>query len=554
MAVRRKKVDRHVDLSLHDNRVVDMPPGWVFTIDCPHHGKIALDFNQYRANGRDNLAGHMRDAVWSQRHELVGMSLDTQRHGLRLFWRFLDELELTGESITHLHQVTRSLIDRYLAWLDMQIVAKWGPNKGKPWTIAAKRKAFNHLKTALTNRQKRLPAVVSPHLSFPRNPFPNSNALTQKRAAFSPSEQKRILDALNADMRQIHEPGHAQELPAPQVLAVHVLILSMATGRNLQSLLDLKRDSLRSHPLEDRDLLLTTKRRGWTTHATSLRKATPKNDGGLQTIPSSIGDHFRFLCEYTELLAAEADEADRDFVFLRRVSKYARKGQIERLEIDGAKSLVKAFVKRHDLHDDHGQRLALSIARLRPTFATELYRRTRDIRRVQQALGHASAETTARHYAEVPLEAERDHAIVLDSMVASYARYELEEVGVVVAADGKLPLQNIVNLVKGGYNTGIARCQNPFRENDTVCQKLFHCFKCPNMCVFEDDLWRLFSFYYRLIAERAKINSAHWMKTYGPIIKRIDCDIAPLFPADKVEAARSEARINPHPTWKGTLV
>lgn len=553
MAVRRKKINRQTDLTVRENRVIDMPPGWVFTIDCQHHGKIVLDFNEFRVNGREELAAHMRDAVWSQRHELVGMSLDNQRHGIRPFWRFLDSLELAGESVTQPSQVTRSLIDRYLAWLDSQIVVN-GTNKSKPWTASAKRRAFAHLKTALTNRQKRCPSAVSADLSFPRNPFPNSNTLTQKRASFSPGEQKRILGALNADLRLMHEPGNTTDLPAAQVLAVHLLLLAMATGRNLQSLLDLKRDSLRSHPLEDRDLLLTTKRRGWSTHATSLRKAVPKEDGGLQTIPSSIGDHFRFLCSYTAALTADATEADREFVFLRRVSKYSRKGQVERLEADGAKSLVTVFVKRHGLVDDRGRRLRLSLARLRPTFGTELYRRTRDIRRVQQALGHASAETTARHYAETPLEAERDHAIVLDGMVARYTRYECKEAGVIVAADGKVPLEDIVSLLDGGYNTGIARCQNPFRENDDVCQKLFHCFKCPNMCVFEDDLWRLFSFYYRLLAERVKINPAHWLKTYGPIIRRIDSDIAPLFPSDKVDAARREAQANPHPTWKGPLL
>lgn len=553
MAVRRKKIDRHVDLSVLDNRVLDLPPGWIFTIECPHHGKITLDFNPYRSNGRDDIAGHMRDAIWSQRHELLGMSLNNQRRGLHFFWRFLDELESSGESITYLQQVTRRLIDRYLAWLDTQIVAK-GTNKGKPWTVSAKRRAFDHLKAALTNRQKRLPHAVSVDLTFPRNPFPNSNILTQKRAAFSSGEQKRILNALNADLRRIHDSEDGEGLPPPQVLAVHLLVLAMATGRNLQSLLDLKRDSLRSHPLEDRELLLTTKRRGWSTHATSLRKTVPKGDGGLQTIPRNVGDHFRFLCNYTAPLASEANAADRDFIFLRRVSKYARKGQVERLEIGGAKDLVNTFVRLHDLHDDRGRPLALSIARLRPTFATELYRRTRDIRRVQQALGHASAETTVRHYADAPLEEERDHAIVLDGMVARYTRHELEHGVVVVAADGKVPLVDVAELVKGGYNTGIARCQNPFRENDSVCQKLFHCFKCPSMCVFEDDLWRLFSFYYRLLAERVKINPAHWLKTYGPIIRRIDSEIAPLFPSHKVEAARREAIDNPHPAWKGPLV
>ena len=125
---------------------------------------------------------------------------------------------------------------------------------------------------------------------------------------------------------------------------------------------------------------------------------------------------------------------------------------------------------------------------------------------------------------------------------------------VLLAADGKLPLQDVKDLLSGGYNAGIARCKNPFRENESVCKKFFACFKCPSMCVFEDDLWRLFSFYYRLLAERAKINPIHWLKTYSPILRRIDAEIASQFPADKVEAARLKAQQTPHPAWKGPLL
>lgn len=555
MAIRRNKLDRKVDLTLDAGRVVDMPPGWAFVIDCPHHGKIELDFNPYRDNGREELAGHMRDAFWCLRNEAVGTTLfGRERSGLRGFWRFLDDLSAVGESITRLDQIDRILLDRYLAWLELQVASK-GKNKGQRLSVAAKKKVFGDIKTLLTNRQKRAPAAVSPALSFPRNPFPHSNRLTPKRLPYTATEQKRIVAALNQDLRCIHE-GEGDPLSPLQVLVVHLLLLALATGRNLQSLIDMRRDSLREHPIADRELLVTTKRRGWSTHATSVRKAeaAPEDVQDLLAIPTVVGDHFRFLCDYTAPLMDEATERDREFTFLWRVTVRERKGQVVRLgSVSGSGLGVKAFARRHALLDDRGKPLALNVACLRPTFATELYRRTRDIRRVQQSLGHSNPETTARHYADAPLEAERDHAIVLDSMVSQFAHLEIEG-KILLAADGKIPLQHVKDLIAGGYNTGIARCKNPFRENESVCQKFFHCFKCPSMCVFEDDLWRLFSFYYRLLAERSKINPANWLKTYGPIIRRIDADIASQFPVDKVAAARLKAQQDPHPTWKGPLL
>lgn len=554
MAIRRNKLDRKADLNLDAGRVIDMPPGWAFTIDCEHHGKIKFDFNPYRENGREDLASHLRDAIWSMRHEVVGETLEKmEQPGLRTFRHFLDDLHAAGESITRLDQIDRKLLDRYLAWLELQI-ASTGKNKGQQLTTGSQKKRFTDLKTLLINRQKRAPTSVCPELSFPKNPFPNSNQLIPKREAYSTAEQKRIVEALNQDLRRIHK-GEGEQLSPLQVLTVHLLLLALATGRNKQSLIELRRDSLREHPLADRELLVTTKRRGWSTHATSVRKtgAAPEDTKSLKSIPASVGDHFRFLCDYTAPLMDEAAEEDRELVFLWQVTKKERKGQVVRLDGHNANHAVETFIERHALLDDRGRPLDLNVARLRPTFATELYRRTRDIRSVQQALQHSSPQTTARHYADAPLEAERDHAIVVDGMVSQFTRAEVEG-KVLLAADGKIPLQNVKDILAGGYNTGIARCKNPFRDNESVCQKFFHCFRCPSMCVFEDDLWRLFSFYYRLLSERSKINPAHWIKTYGPIIRRIDADIASQFPVDKVAAARLKAQDDPHPTWKRALL
>ena len=138
-------------------------------------------------------------------------------------------------------------------------------------------------------------------------------------------------------------------------------------------------------------------------------------------------------------------------------------------------------------------------------------------------------------------------------MVTRFTRIDCDG-KVLLAADGAVPLKDVKDLLAGGYNTGVARCKNPFRENDSVCKKFLHCFRCPGMMVFEDDLWRLFSFYYRLLSERPKINAAHWLKTYAPIIRRIDVDISPQFPQEAVAAGKTKARDTPHPTWKGPFL
>lgn len=491
----------------------------------------------------------MRDAVWSLRNELGAYTLTSYVSFLRRFWLFLDDFSAQGKDVVSLDQITRSLIEQYLAWMERQVIITT-QNQGQVWSIGTRRTAYKALKAFLVARQKRVPDEVSDQLTFPRNPFPNANSLSSKRQPYSEREQKRILAALNQDLRAIHEGGGAP-LSELQVLVVHLLLLALATGINQQPLLDLKRDSLRPHPLPDRELLVTLKRRGYSVQNASVRAAAaPETTANLQAIPATIGEHFRFLSSFTEDIANEAAPHDRDYVFLRRGLINERKGVVTRLSARDAKNAVAIFMRRHKLKDDRGQPLQIRVARLRPTFATELYRRTRDLRRVQRALGHASVSTTARHYVDSPIEAERDHAFVLDGMVSSFSKQHVSG-KVLIAADGMIPSANMKDLLAGGYNTGVARCRNPFRDGESVCKKFFTCFRCPNMVVFEDDLWRLFSFYYRLIAERPKINAAHWLKTYAPIIRRIDLDIAPQFPEERVLEARARAQQNPHPTWRG---
>lgn len=550
MAISRKKIDRDASLTFKNKKGADEAPGWEFVILYKGQ-RFSFDFTPYCRNGREDLAEHLREAVWTLRHELSGNSLRKTERALCKFWRFLDDLYGRGEKITNLRQVDRTLIDRFLLWQDLQL-AKRGQNKGLQLSKESRRVTFESLKTFLINRRRRVPEAVSPQLDFPRNNFPKANLQSFPRQPYSPTEQERIDAALNVDLRHIYEGG-GDALPTEQVLVVHLLVLARTTGRNLQSLLDLQRDSLLDHPLADRCLLVTYKNRGYTSHASTFRKAAVTEERELKHVPAYIGDYIRWLCKFTAPLAEEANGADSSLVFIRRVQLGHRKGMVCQLDPYAASRAVSRFVKRHSLLSDRGEPLPLNVSRLRPTFGHELYRRTRDIRTVQQALGHANAQTTARYYVGSPLEAERDHAFVVDAMVGQFTRMEIDG-KILLAADGQIPIQDVLDLLNAGYSTGIARCRNPFRDSGNVCAKFFRCFSCPNMIVFEDDLWRLFSFYYRLLDEQPKISPVQWLKTYGPIIKRIDTDIVPQFPADRVDEAKRRAVSDPHPTWKGLFL
>lgn len=552
----RKRVSRKIESIRPNGQVIDLPPAWDFAIICKHHGEVRFDFAPLCRNGRDELAAHCRDAVWSLRHELVGQTLRGIYYQVSAyFWPFLDEMERTGEPITRLNQIDGQTLKVYLAWLETQI-AGVGPRRGLPLSLSAKKNAYAVVKAILVNRQRKVPDCLNPLLKFPKSPFPNINHLVPKRQAYSKDEQDKIVAACNQDLRLIHEDGVEALVPA-QVLAVHLIVLALATGRNFQGLIELRRDSLRAHPLKDREILVTEKRRSGFPQISSFRTNAPErvaDQRQILTIPTTVGDHFRWVEAYTRPLMAEAETEDRELVFLWHVPytgrhpRSTRQGTVRHFNQDDARNAVQAFSERHGLIDGRGKPLRVSIARCRPTFGTNLYARTRDIRKVQLALGHGSAETTARHYVSLPVEAERNHVFVGHAMVGWVTSSD-EDKARTLAADGKMPLEAVRELLRGGYNTVVARCQNPFREGGEVCGKYMACFKCPQMVVFEDDLWRLYSFYFRLLSERNKIAPHHWVMTYGPVIKTIDQDIAPQFNSDVVEGAKRLARERPHPAW-----
>lgn len=543
----RKRVDRKTNLARAGAEVVDLEPGWQFHIDCPNHGRIHLNFEPFTRDGRTPLAAQLRDAVWSLRHQVQGNTLHSFIPcGLIPFWNFLNSLRSEDdESIKSLHDIDSRLIRQYLLWIELQTASK-GKNKGKPWTLSWKKGAFDRIKTLLVNRQRFAPSLVNNDLTFPKNPFPRVNLVTQPREPYTKEELSRIIEAINKDLRRLDDDGH-DAFTSRQVLAIYLIALAVATGRNPQSLLDLRRDSLRPHPLSDREILATEKRRGHSTQVTSYRK-TPGQADLATTVPLSVGDYVRKVMDYTAPLARVASTADVDYIFLYEIKWGPRGHEVHKLDIRKFNQDAQRFVSRHSLKNDHGLPLSLYLARLRPTFGTQLYERTHDVRKVQQALGHSSPQITARHYIATPEHARRDHTFVGQAMVGWITAQETKK-AVLLAADGKIPIADARELLKGGYNTLVARCQNPFRENGSTCSKYLPCFTCPQMVVFEDDLWRLFSFYFKLLYERVRMNPKDWLQLYGPVIKIIDNDIAPNFPAEKIEAAKHRAQESPHPAW-----
>ena len=93
-------------------------------------------------------------------------------------------------------------------------------------------------------------------------------------------------------------------------------------------------------------------------------------------------------------------------------------------------------------------------------------------------------------------------------------------------------------------------------KNGATCMSFLDCLRCRNYVVTGDDLYRLYSFYWRVVQERGRMEKRKWQKHYAHIVRLIDRDVIKtgidkkIFAQHDVDAARERARTDPHPYWR----
>lgn len=87
-----------------------------------------------------------------------------------------------------------------------------------------------------------------------------------------------------------------------------------------------------------------------------------------------------------------------------------------------------------------------------------------------------------------------------------------------------------------------------------------NCLRCKDYAVTTEDLYKLFSFYFRVLSERSRMDKGRWAREYAHIPRLIDSYIVAeglrrgVFKTAAVDAARQRARTNPHPFWSVDLI
>lgn len=430
-----------------------------------------------------------------------------------------------------LADVNRDLIDGYIYYLASHNVS-----------ASTQKTRYTHTKAVLIalGQRKIIPLVnMGDTATFPRNPFPNTNRKIKGETPLSKSERQAFAVAL----RQAIQPIWAEDIVVTSELLIFaLLIVALHTGRNTTPLLEMSHDCLSPHPKDNTVFLVLWKRRGYNTSKVALR-GEPEIERLLESTPSvksNVERLIRRVMQLTWPLNAEAPLDLKGRVWLYRSRESSSAGKVTALNTQLLGKTISRFVIEHNLHDSNGDPLRLNISRLRKTFANRIFE-----------LSDGDLATTATALGNTARVADQNYLVAGEN-----ARRNWQFMGQMLIEE--LLTQTISATYK---NTPTGRCNDPLngeyapKHDGKICMNFMNCLRCKHYAVTSEDLYKLFSFYFRVLDERSRMDKQRWAREYAHIPRLIDHYIIAeglrrgIFNAAHVKTTREHARNQPHSFW-----
>lgn len=452
---------------------------------------------------------------------------------------FLDYCVLRGMAFSRnlaLSDLHRDLIDGYLAHL-----------AGRGWVTNTQKSVYSKTKPVLLALGRRgLIALIDSGnaATFPRNPFPNSNLKGKGETALS----KRERQAFKIALRQALKPIWDDDAPVTKELLVFaLLVIALHTGRNTTPLLEMGRDCLRPHPKDNAVFLVLWKRRGYNTSKVALRSDSNANRL-LESTPSvrtNVERLIRRVMSLTESLDADAPDDLKGRVWLYRYGSDKGASRVSALNQNVLAKATSSLVTKYSLTDSDGKALRINVSRLRKTFANRIFELTDgDLTTSAAALGN-TPQVADQNYLAPGEDARRNWQFMGEVLVQELLT------NTIGTTYKDTPMGHCSDLVYGQYA--------PAREGAT-CMNFMNCLRCKHYAVTAEDLYKLFSFYFRVLTERSRMDKRRWAREYAHIPRLIEHYIVAeglrrgTFKATAVEAARERARTQPHQFWSIDLI
>lgn len=370
--------------------------------------------------------------------------------------------------------------------------------------------------------------------TFPRNAFPNSHGERKGESPIPKGQRQAFAAAVKTAVMPIFAPD-AQ--PSSLLLSYAVLIIALHTGRNTVPLLEMDIDCLRSHPKDKLEFLVVYKRRSRANSKVVL--GAEKAIDSTPTVFPSVARLIRRAIEITADLRAESNDHKSSMVWLYRSKSGPRQGEVWALSASMVGDAVKKLVKQFDLRDTDGKPLRINISRLRKTFINRINEILDDDLVTTAAAAGNTPKVTGNIYLRPGETSKRNWKFMGLALTKELLTSTL-------GATEKTPTGGCTDTKNGQYAP---------RRDGATCMNFLDCIRCRNYVVTGEDLYRLFSFYWRVYKERERMDVKKWDRQYAHIVRLIERDVIDAglvqkaFIKSEVDDARARARTDPHPFW-----
>lgn len=516
--------------------IEDIPPADT-VVRFPHNPNSArsFDFAPFYGHGIDEVTyacqRQIERFLAKQDGEREAATVvNYARSGLNTFLPYLMlRSSALGRRIA-LDDIGRELIDGYIQNLADVGVAR-----------DSQRAHYNSTKSVLIALGKRnLISLVhaGDERTFPKNPYPNTDRqhkgekpLTRiQRQSFTAAVKTAVMPLFQEDVDVTGD-----------LLAYALLIVALHTGRNTTPLLEMTPECLRPHPKENTFFLILWKRRGYNSSKVVLQADTELR--GIESMPGVKWPVVRLIQRVIELTAplrADAPPHLAGRIWLYRSQANRDHGKVTTLTNGAINLAAKKLADEFSLRDANQGPLRVNVSRLRKTFANRIFE-----------ILDGNLASTAVALGNTPKVAERNYLAPGEESQKNW-----KFMGAILTNELLSKTLGSTERTPSGSCTDPTNGQYAPKKDGSLCFSFLDCLRCRNYVVTGDDLYKLFSFYWRVLQERDRMSTRLWSRHYAHIPRLIERDVIAkgikqkIFKADAVNSARERARIDPHPYWR----
>ena len=398
-----------------------------------HYGKkFKFDFSYIDS---DSIKNVVKAYIWRSYKEGNKTLSTLYSESTSNFKRVNCFLELN--KISSLNQLTNKEIDNWLSYLN----ALTNPKNNKQYSISMKRSCINALKNIIRWGQLYIPNEVPKTKIFTGNEYTGING--KLKIDFIPDE---VLEKINKALVNEKNP----------YVKCGIIILQ-STGMRIGDMLKLTTDSVKPHLISGYTLT-------WYDHK-NRKERQP------MPIPNECAIAAQKLIEYTKELREQANDNIKGYLFIHKPTTGRWTNVLKIIPRITYENWLDSFIKNNDVKDANGKYYNLTSHQFRRTLATDMLSKGTNLKVIQEVLGHSSAMTTKRHYADVK-DKERAEVFKNIGIIGN-----INKVDETIITDRNDLIWFNENKDKGarlcdGY------CTKPFNDKNEICDRIIKRQKC----------------------------------------------------------------------------